>query len=42
VGVQYDYYHANAGKIRNDDTGEVRSDLKRSTGIVSLTGEYRF
>jgi len=42
VGVQYDYFHANAGKVRNDDTGETRADLKRSTGIVSLTGEYRF
>ncbi|KRE99923.1 hypothetical protein ASG87_13090 [Frateuria sp. Soil773] len=42
VGVQYDYFHANAGKVRNDDTGETRADFKRSTGIVSLTGEYRF
>jgi OOP family OmpA-OmpF porin/outer membrane immunogenic protein len=42
VGVAYDYFHANAGKVRNDATGEIGPDFKRSTGIVSLTGEYRF
>ncbi|TCV95789.1 OOP family OmpA-OmpF porin/outer membrane immunogenic protein [Luteibacter rhizovicinus] len=42
VGLNYDYYHANAGKIRNDATGVTTSDLKRSTGIISLAGEYRF
>lgn len=42
VGVQYDYFHANAGRYRNPATGETITGLKRSTGIVSLTGEYRF
>lgn len=42
VGVAYDYFHANAGKIRDTNTGAITSDLKRSTGIVSLNGEYRF
>ncbi|MBB3225897.1 OOP family OmpA-OmpF porin/outer membrane immunogenic protein [Luteibacter sp. Sphag1AF] len=41
VGVNYDYYHANAGKVVNND-GTVSPDLKRSTGIVSIAGEYRF
>ncbi|MBA2077407.1 MAG: hypothetical protein BGP10_05965 [Rhodanobacter sp. 68-29] len=42
VGVQYDYFHANAGKIKDTTTGEVSTGLKRSTGIVSIAGEYRF
>ncbi|HEV7777675.1 MAG TPA: porin family protein [Luteibacter sp.] len=42
VGVGYDYFHANAGKVRDDSTGEISPDFKRSTGIVSLNGEYRF
>ena len=42
VGVSYDYFHADAGKVRNNETGEVSRGLKRSTGIVSLAGEYRF
>jgi OOP family OmpA-OmpF porin/outer membrane immunogenic protein len=42
IGVTYDYYHANAGKIHNDVTGESTADFKRSTGVVSLSGEYRF
>lgn len=42
VGVSYDYFHANAGKVRDNTTGEVSPGLKRSTGIVSLAGEYRF
>jgi OOP family OmpA-OmpF porin/outer membrane immunogenic protein len=42
VGVQYDYFHANAGHYTNPATGERVNGLKRSTGIVSLTGEYRF
>ncbi|MEV8521822.1 porin family protein [Dyella marensis] len=42
LGVNYDYFHANAGKIKNTATGEVTQGLKRSTGIVSLSGEYRF
>ena len=42
VGVAYDYFHADAGKVRNNATGEVSRGLKRSTGIVSLAGEYRF
>jgi OOP family OmpA-OmpF porin/outer membrane immunogenic protein len=42
LGVNYDYFHANAGKIKNTTTGEVSQGLKRSTGIVSLSGEYRF
>lgn len=42
VGVQYDYFHANAGHYTNPTTGERVSGIKRSTGIVSLTGEYRF
>ena len=42
VGVRYDYFHANAGHYTNPDTGERITGLKRSTGIVSLVGEYRF
>ncbi|GAA0911673.1 porin family protein [Luteibacter anthropi] len=42
VGVNYDYFHANAGKVKNNATGDVSTGLKRSTGIVSLAGEYRF
>ncbi|HEX7815474.1 porin family protein [Dyella sp.] len=42
VGVSYDYFHANAGKLIDTATGATESDLKRSTGIVSLSGEYRF
>ncbi|NID15790.1 outer membrane protein [Luteibacter yeojuensis] len=42
VGVSYDYFHADAGKVRNNATGEVSRGLKRSTGIVSVAGEYRF
>jgi outer membrane immunogenic protein len=41
VGLSYDYYHANAGKVRLA-SGEETATLKRSTSIVSLTGEYRF
>lgn len=42
VGVHYDYFKVSTGKIKDDATGVETSDLKRSTGIVSLTGEYRF
>ena len=41
IGVSYDYYHANAGKVRLVDGSETAT-LKRSSSIVSLTGEYRF
>jgi len=41
VGLSYDYYHANAGKVRLGTGGETAT-LKRSTSILSLTGEYRF
>lgn len=42
LGVQYDYFHANAGKIKDNTTGETQPGLKRSTGIVSVNAEYRF
>ncbi|MEI7037497.1 porin family protein [Fulvimonas yonginensis] len=42
IGVQYDYFHANAGHYTNPATGARVDGPKRSTGIVSLTGEYRF
>jgi outer membrane immunogenic protein len=42
VGVSYDYFHANAGHYNNPTTGAQITGPKRSTGIVSLTGEYRF
>lgn len=42
LGLQYDYFHANAGKIKNNETGETQAGLKRSTGIVSVNAEYRF
>jgi OOP family OmpA-OmpF porin/outer membrane immunogenic protein len=42
LGVQYDYFHANAGHYTNPATGDRITGIKRSTGIVSLTGEYRF
>ncbi|GAB2585811.1 porin family protein [Dyella jejuensis] len=42
IGLQYDYFHANAGKVIDPATGVATADLKRSTGIVSLMGEYRF
>ncbi|GAB2586041.1 porin family protein [Dyella jejuensis] len=42
IGLSYDYYHAGAGKILNTATGSETTDLKRSTSIVSITGEYRF
>jgi OOP family OmpA-OmpF porin/outer membrane immunogenic protein len=42
VGVTYDYFHANAGKVTDNLTGATSPGLKRSTGIVSLAGEYRF
>ncbi|TBR40383.1 MULTISPECIES: outer membrane protein [Dyella] len=42
LGLQYDYFHANAGKIKNNETGETQPGLKRSTGLVSLNAEYRF
>jgi OOP family OmpA-OmpF porin/outer membrane immunogenic protein len=42
IGVQYDYFHANAGHYRNAATGAQITGLKRSTGMVSLVGEYRF
>jgi OOP family OmpA-OmpF porin/outer membrane immunogenic protein len=40
VGLSYDYYHANAGRVRLAD--QEIATLKRSTSILSLTGEYRF
>ena len=40
VGLSYDYYHANAGRVRLTD--QDIATLKRSTSILSLTGEYRF
>jgi outer membrane immunogenic protein len=42
VGVAYDYFHASAGRVRNNDTGETTPGLKRSTGIASIAAEYRF
>lgn len=42
IGVQYDYFHAKAGRIADPLTGAVAADLKRSTGIASIKGEYRF
>lgn len=42
IGVQYDYFHANAGRIVDPATGAVAADLKRSTGIASIKAEYRF
>lgn len=42
LGVHYDYYHANAGTIKNETTGAETAGLKRSTSVVSLRGEYRF
>src|ERR1700754_2115449 len=42
VGVSYDYFHAAAGRVRNNDTGETAPGLKRSTGIASVNAEYRF
>ncbi|MGF6493665.1 outer membrane immunogenic protein [Luteibacter sp. 621] len=42
VGVSYDYFHANAGKLVDNTTGATQPDLKRSTGLLSLAGEYRF
>lgn len=42
LGVTYDYYHANAGKVRDNATGDLAQGLKRSTGVVSLAGTYRF
>jgi OOP family OmpA-OmpF porin/outer membrane immunogenic protein len=42
VGVQYDYFHANAGQITDPVSGTRMNGLKRSTGMVSISGEYRF
>lgn len=42
VGVQYDYFHANAGRITDPVSGTRMAGLKRSTGMVSISGEYRF
>src|SRR6201991_5387727 len=32
VGANYDYFHADAGKVKNNATGEVSRGIKRSTG----------
>lgn len=42
VGVAYDYYHANSGRVIDNTTGDESHGVKRSTGVVSLAGEYRF
>jgi len=42
IGVRYDYFHAQSGHYRNPATGAQIDGLDRSTGIVSLAGEYRF
>lgn len=42
VGVQYDYFHANAGKLTDPVSGTQVVGVKRSTGMISVTGEYRF
>jgi len=42
LGVHYDYYHVSTGKVRDNTTGMEAPAQKRSTGIVSLMGEYRF
>lgn len=42
VGAHYDYYHVSTGRVRDNATGVEVSDVKRSTGIVSLNVEYRF
>jgi outer membrane immunogenic protein len=42
IGVQYDYFHANAGRVTDPITGATAADLKRSTGIASIKAEYRF
>jgi OOP family OmpA-OmpF porin/outer membrane immunogenic protein len=41
VGLSYDYYHANAGRVRLGADQDIAT-LKRSTSMLSLTGEYRF
>ncbi|MEO8778070.1 MAG: porin family protein [Rhodanobacter sp.] len=41
VGVKYDYFHASAGNVHDVPTNTDFS-VRRSTGIVSLTGEYRY
>jgi outer membrane immunogenic protein len=42
VGVQYDYFHANAGKLADPVSGTQVAGVKRSTGMVSVSAEYRF
>jgi hypothetical protein len=41
LGLQYDYYHASAGKLY-DLASDSDFAVRRSTGIVSLQAEYRF
>ena len=41
VGVNYDYYHVSAGSFHNTPTNSDFS-VRRSTGIVSVSGEYRY
>ena len=42
LGVHYDYFRAKAGEVRDPDTGVRFDGPKRSTALLSLTGEYMF
>lgn len=42
LGVHYDYFRAKAGEVRDPDTGARFDGPKRSTALLSLTGEYMF
>lgn len=41
VGLNYDYYHVSAGK-GHDTVSNTDFSVRRSTGIVSVSAEYRF
>ena len=42
VGVHYDYFRAKSGDLRDPVTGVEFEGPKRSTALLSLTGEYTF
>src|SRR5690606_6767483 len=42
LGVHYDYFRAKSGDLRDPDTGVTFDGPKRSTALLSLTGEYAF
>lgn len=42
VGVHYDYFRAKSGDLRDPATGIEFEGPKRSTALLSLTGEYTF